>query len=160
MNTSLKRRMTAAGLLLALSFNAAAQHAPESVQWANTAVAVKSDKGERLYRLEFTGNIAPGYVIYGSNFEANLGPNPTRLRLEAKEGVTANSKLESVGTKTGTDKAFKTPYTYFQGQAKLSQVVAVAPGVTHVAGTLRGQTCYETDGTCALFNVRFDIPLQ
>lgn len=160
MNTLWNRSLVAAGLLLAISLNAAAQHPPESVQWTHTASAVKSDKGERLYRLEFTGNIAPGYVIYGPDFEANLGPNPTRLRLEAQEGVTANSKLESVGTRAGTDKAFKTPYTYFQGQAKLSQVVAVAPGVTHVAGTLRGQTCYETDGTCALFNVRFDVPLQ
>ncbi len=108
----------AVGLLLALSFAAVSQQQPpsvEAVQWSNTAVAVKSDQGERLYRLQFNGSIKPGYIIYGSDFEANLGPNPTRLRLEAKEGVTLGSKLESTGTKAGKDPAFKTPYTYFQG---------------------------------------------
>lgn len=158
MNTHFTRVATT-GLLFAISLGAVAQQPVEAVQWSNTAVAVQSAKGERLYRLQFNGSIKPGYIIYGSDFEANLGPNPTRLRLEAKEGVTAGSKLESTGTKAGKDPAFKTPYTYFNGEAKLSQVVAVAPGVTHVAGTLRGQACYETDGTCTLFTARFDIPL-
>lgn len=159
MNTSRMFRGAAAAWLIAVSWNATAQQPPAAVQWSNTARPVQSASGERLYRLEFTGRIAPGYIIYGSDFEANLGPNPTRLRLEAKQGVVANSKLQSTGTRAGTDKAFKTPYTYFEGEAKLSQVVTVAAGVTRVAGTLRGQTCYETDGTCALFSTRFDIPL-
>lgn len=150
----------AAALLLAFAGAALPQQPPaESVQWSSTAVPVQGANGERLYRLQFSGRIAPGYIVYGSDFEGNLGPNPTRLRLDAKEGVTANGKLLSAGTRAGKDKAFNSAYTYFEGEAQLSQVVAVAPGVKNVAGTLRGQTCYEADGTCQLFSAKFDVAL-
>lgn len=132
--------------------------APGAIHWVTAAVPVKTT-GERLFRLEFTGRIAPGYIVYGSDFEAELGPNPTRLRFTTKEGVTARDALKSAGTKKGKDPAFNTDYTYFQGEARLSQLVAVAPDVKQVAGTIRGQTCYEADGTCQLFTAPFEIAL-
>jgi thiol:disulfide interchange protein DsbD len=152
--------VAAAALLLAFTGAAISQQPPtDSVQWSNSAVPVPGANGERVFRLQFNGRIAPGYIVYGSDFEANLGPNPTRLRLDAKEGVAANGKLLSAGTKAGKDKAFNSAYTYFEGEAQLSQLVAVAPGVKNVAGTIRGQTCYEADGTCQLFSARFDVAL-
>ncbi len=150
----------ATALLLAFAAAAISQQPPAaSVQWTNSAVPVQGANGERLYRLQFNGRIAPGYIVYGSDFEGALGPNPTRLRLDAREGVAANGKLLSAGTKAGKDKAFNSAYTYFEGEAQLSQVVAVAAGVKNVAGTIRGQTCYEADGTCQLFSAKFDVAL-
>lgn len=120
---------------------------------------VKAADGTALYRLEFTGRIKPGYIVYGSDFESSLGPNPTRVRFESAESVTAREPLRSAGTRPGKDKAFNTAYTYFEGEAKLSQLVAVPAGARRVVGTLRGQTCHEVDGTCTLFRSGFDIPL-
>ncbi|MET0279719.1 MAG: hypothetical protein ABW278_01160 [Steroidobacteraceae bacterium] len=158
----MKRHLiTAAGLsLLALSATGVAQQpASEVATWSTTVVPVKSAGGERLYRVQIDGRIAAGYVVYASDFKAELGPNPTRLRFAADSGVTAQGELESTGTHKGKDKAFKVDYTYFEGEAKLAQVVAVAPGTARIVGTLRGQTCYEADGTCALFTSRIDLPL-
>lgn len=136
-----------------------AQQTGDAVVWSSTAVPAKAADGTPLYRLEFTGRIAPGYIIYGSDFEAELGPNPSRVRFEPADAVSTRESLQSTGTKKGTDKAFNTDYTYFEGEARLSQLVAVAPGTRRVAGTIRGQTCREADGTCALFRASFDIPL-
>lgn len=155
-----RRHLAAAGLLLALGVAAHAQTSPNpALAWTTTAEPVKSATGERLYRLQFSGRITPGYIVYGSDFKANLGPNPTRLRFKADSGITPQGALQSTATHKGTDKAFKTDYTYFEGEARLSQVVNVAQGTGRITGTLVGQTCHEADGTCQLFQERFDIPL-
>lgn len=138
---------------------AAAQQPGAAVTWSSAAVRTKAADGTILYRLEFTGRIKPGYIVYGSDFEARLGPNPTRVRFDAADAVVPRDPLLSSGTKPGRDKALDSAYTYFEGEAKLSQLVAVKPGVTRITGTLRGQTCHEADGTCELFRASFDLPL-
>jgi hypothetical protein len=150
-----------AGLLLAMaSLVSQAQDADSKpLAWTTSVAPAGSAGSERLYRLQFAGRITPGYIVYGSDFKANLGPNPTRLRFKADSGVRPQGALESVATHKGTDKAFRTDYTYFEGEAKLTQVVAVASGADRISGTLVGQTCHEASGTCALFQERFDIPL-
>lgn len=145
--------------LLALGLGAHAQTANPALSWITSAQPVKSAGGERLYRLQFAGRITPGYIVYGSDFKVELGPNPTRVRFKADSGITPQGALESVGTRKRTDKTLDIEYTYFDGEAKLSQVVAVANGTARLTGTLVGQTCHEADGTCALFQERFDIPL-
>jgi hypothetical protein len=146
-------------LLASLALPVAAQQSNDAVTWTSTAVRTQAGDGSAVYRLEFTGRIAAGYIVYGSDFEANLGPNPTRVRFEPAEAVTPRDSLRSTGTKKGKDKAFNTDYTYFEGEARLSQLVAVPAGARRITGTLRGQTCHEADGTCTLFRSSFDIPL-
>lgn len=155
----MKTRRSALVSFIALAALPALAQSPDAVTWTSTAVPTKAADGSAAWRLEFTGRIKPGYIVYGSDFEANLGPNPTRVRFEPAAAVTPGDSLKSVGTKKGKDKAFNTDYTYFEGEAKLSQVITVAPGTRRVTGTLRGQTCHEADGTCTLFRSAFDIPL-
>jgi hypothetical protein len=162
MDIHIDTRATLATVLLALGLGPAQAQAPESSQgvtWTSRAVAVQAPGGERLYRLHFEGRIQPGYIVYGSDFKAGLGPNPTRLRLDKDQQVTLRAPLESEGTKAGKDEAFDVPYTYFENEARLTQLIAVPLGVTQVTGTLRGQTCHLNDGTCQLFSARFEIPL-
>lgn len=151
------RYLLGMSVLLALSLPAFSQNADAPVTWSTQVTPMPGTSGERLYRLRFDGRIAPGYVVYGSDFSAQLGPNPTRVRFVADSGVTPQGQLESTGTRKGTDKAFDTEYTYFQDEAELFQVVTIAEATRKIAGTLRGQTCYEADGTCQLFNVSFEI---
>ncbi len=145
--------------LLALSFAVSAQVGPsDAVNWSTRVEPVKGAQGERLFRLQFEGRISEGYIIYGPDFDAELGPRPTRLRLDG-DAVKARDALLPAGTQRGKDKVFKTDYTYFQGQARLSQVIAAPAGVDKVSGRIVGQTCYEADGTCALFTSRFEVAL-
>lgn len=148
-------------LLLAALSTAALSQAPvaEPVTWTISAEPVKAAGGERLYRLRIDGRIAPGYIVYGSDFKAELGPNPTRLRFAADSGVTVRGELESSGTHKGKDPSFKVDYTYFEGRAQLAQLVTVAAGTPVIVGTIVGQTCHEADGTCALFRTRLETRL-
>lgn len=148
-------------LLLAVLSTAALSQEPlaEPVTWTASAEPVKTSGGERLYRLRIDGRIAPGYIVYGSDFKVELGPNPTRLRFAADSGITARGALESTGTHQGKDPSFKVDYTYFEGRARLAQLVAVAAGTPVIVGTIVGQTCREADGTCTLFRARLETRL-
>ena len=136
-------------------------HAQERdlLDWSWTAEPVNSAGPQRTYRLEFEARIAEGFIIYGSDFAAELGPRPTRLRFDQPD-VKAEGPLVSLNTQRRTDKVFKTEYTYFDGKAHLAQTVVVPSGASRLTGTIQGQTCDETDGTCALFSRKFDIDLR
>ena len=152
------RNLLAAALLAALPALTPAQEADNIISWQWTALPTPA-AGERVYELRFTGGIAGGYIVYGSDFQVDIGPRPTRLKLDAPEAVTPRGSLLSAGTHRRLDPVFKGEYSYFESKAQLTQQVAVKSGVTRVSGTIRGQTCREADGTCALFNQRFEIDL-
>lgn len=156
-----RRQIAATGLLmLVLPLCASPQESsPEVVSWSASAAPVDSATGERLYRLQFTGRIASGYIVYGSNFSAEMGPRPTRLRFDASAAATPREPLQSSDARKGHDKVFKSDYTYFEGQARLSQLVAVGPGIRKITGKIVGQTCHEADGTCVLFSAPFEVSL-
>jgi len=152
------RNLLAAALLAALPALTPAQEADNIISWQWTALPA-AFAADRVYELHFTGSIAGGYIVYGSDFQVDIGPRPTRLKLDAPEAVTPRGSLQSAGTHRRVDPVFKGEYSYFDGKARLTQQVAVKSGVTRVSGTIRGQTCREADGTCALFNQRFEIDL-
>lgn len=156
----MKRRHLFAALLLAIPASALPQE-EQVIDWTWSAAAAPSSgqsTGERLYDLRFTGHIASGYIVYGSDFEVDIGPRPVRLKFDAQE-VAPQGSLQSTGARRRLDPVFKGEYSYFEGTAQLSQQIAVRSGVTRVSGTIRGQTCREADGTCALFSSKFDLPL-
>lgn len=144
----------AALVALSASFVAIPQAADSPVEW--NALAVKGTQS-RTYELRFTGRIAGGYIVYASDFSIDVGPRPARLRLA--DDVTARGTLQSSGAHSRKDPAFNGEYRYFEGEAQLSQQVFVKDGVTHARGTLVGQACREADGTCSLFNQKFEIAL-
>jgi hypothetical protein len=152
------RNLIAAALLVVVPALAPSQEADEIVNWRWTAVPTPS-ASERVYELRFNASIAGGYIVYGSDFQVDIGPRPTRLKFDAPEAVTPRGSLQSAGTHRKLDPVFKGEYSYFDGKAQLTQQVAVKNGVSRVSGTIRGQTCREADGTCALFNQRFEIDL-
>ena len=153
--------MTAAALTaIALASVAAPQDAtgPNAVEWQWSAQPVKGAEA-RVYELRFTGRIPDGYIVYASDFSIEIGPRPTRLRLQDTANVTTRGPLLSTGAHSKKDPAFKGEYRYFEGLAQLAQQVVVKDGATHVSGALVGQTCREADGTCSLFNQKFEVAL-
>ncbi len=128
-----------------------------ALQW-NWRIEAGSPSDE--VTLVVTADIATGYIVYGSNFKSDLGPNPTRLRLAQGQELELTQALQSVNPKRRKDKSFGTEYTYFEGHAEFRQRLKVRAGATHVAGTVTGQSCHETDGTCTLFRQNFDLALK
>jgi thiol:disulfide interchange protein DsbD len=131
--------------------------ATDALQWKWRVEAPDKSRPD-VVTLVLTADIASGYIVYGSNFKNGLGPNPTRLRLAEGQGLEAQP-LESVNPKRRKDPAFGTEYTYFEGRAEFRQPIRIKAGATHIAGTVNGQACHETDGTCSLFRENFDLTL-
>ena len=141
---------------LGLSAAMAGEPGGSALQW-NWRVEAQSPSDE--VTLVATADIATGYIVYGSNFKSELGPNPTRLRLAAGQELELTQTLQSVNPKRRKDKTFGTEYTYFEGHAEFRQRLKVGAGATHIAGTFTGQSCHEADGTCTLFRQNFDLAI-
>jgi thiol:disulfide interchange protein DsbD len=133
--------------------------ATDALQW-NWRVEAPDKSRPDVVTLVLTADIAPGYIVYGSNFKGGLGPNPTRLRLKDGQGVEVNLPLESVNPRRRKDRDFGTEYTYFEGHAEFRQRLNVRTDTTQVAVTVSGQSCHEADGTCTLFSQPLDIKLR
>jgi thiol:disulfide interchange protein DsbD len=133
--------------------------ATDALQW-NWRVEAPDKSRPDVVTLVLTADIAPGYIVYGSDFKSGLGPNPTRLRLKDGQGVEQNQPLESVNAKRRKDQTFGSEYTYFEGRAEFRQRLNIRPETTQVAATVSGQSCHEADGTCTLFNQPLQIELR
>jgi Disulphide bond corrector protein DsbC len=133
--------------------------ATDALQW-NWRVETPDSTRPAEITLVLAADIAAGYVVYGSNFKSDLGPRPTRLRVAEGQGLEPLQPLESVNPKRRKDPDLGSPYTYFEGHALFRQRLRVAPGTTQVAGSISGQACHEADGTCSLFNQRFEVALR
>lgn len=148
-----------ASIALTLGASAHAQDAgPGAVSWQWSAQPAADGTGS--YELSFTGRIAGGYIVYASDFSLDIGPRPTRLKLDDAARVAPRGPLQSTGAHAKKDKAFNGEYRYFEGTARLTQTIAVQPGATRISGILLGQTCREADGTCALFRQPFEVELR
>jgi hypothetical protein len=111
------------------------------------------------YTLVAVAKIATGYIVYGSDFKGDIGPRPSRLKFDPASGGQPDGALASVAPKRRTDKTLGTEYSYFADRAEFRQRLRRPAGAKRVTGRIEGQTCYETDGTCALFRQSFDLPL-
>ena len=150
----------ALGALALISFAAAAQQigdAGGALQWT-TRVEPGATRDD--FTLVLEARIADGYIVYGSDFRAELGPRPSRLRLDKEAPVRAEGALTSVDTKRRTDKNLGTEYSYFEQRAQFRQKLQRTAAGDTLTGRIEGQACFEKDGTCTLFRQVFNLPLS
>lgn len=153
-----RTRLLLAGIgLTALSATAQNGLGPsDALQWTTR---LERGAGTDELTLVLEASIAEGYIVYGSDFTAELGPRPSRLRLDAGAPVQADGGLASVASKRRKDKNLGTEYSYFEGRAEYRQRLRRTATSGTVSGRIEGQTCFETDGTCTLFRQTFSLPL-
>lgn len=135
-----------AGLLGAISTFAA--EAP--VRWSISLSKAEPKVGDEI-ELVVTAQIAPAWIVYGSDFTAELGPQPTQIVLVPGESFRPLGPVVAVNAKQGRDKTWETNYTYFSARAEFRQKIKVLAVPIAVEANLKGQLCNERDGTCTLF---------
>lgn len=101
--------------------------------------------------LVLTAELPEHAIVYSSDFEADLGPQPTRLTWTAPRGWEPVGALRSVAAKRKRDRTWDVEFGYFQGRAELRQMVRVTAADFSLEGAVAGQLCDEKDGTCTLF---------
>lgn len=122
----------------------------QAVSWSWRLEPANAGPGTEA-ELVVTGKLAPEWVVYSSDFEAQFGPQPVRLVAprDATPG-TLIGPLRSIDGKRKHDKTFDIDVGYFSDEAELRQRVRVPADGAPIVATLRGQACHEADGTCHL----------
>ncbi len=130
----------------------------EALRWRLTVVPANAKEGDEV-ELVFAADIAPGWILYASDFDAEMGPRPARFTFEPNAGVELAGPVRAVNSLRRTDRTWNTEYSYFEKRAEFRQKARLRQGAESLAGRIDGQTCYETSGLCALFRKTFSLPL-
>jgi len=128
----------------------AQEEVSQAVQWNWQLVPADAKPGSEA-ELVLVAKLAPKWIVYSSDFKAEIGPLPVRLKRPQTSSTELVDSLVSVGAKRKQDPDLKIEYGYFSEHAELRQKVKVPQDGSPVQATLSGQACYEADGTCHLF---------
>jgi thiol:disulfide interchange protein DsbD len=155
-----------AGLPAAAPASAAASEAtragaaqPETLRWNVQVTPAHPQPGDTV-ELVFTADIASGWILYSSDFSADIGPRPARFSFEPTAGVELIDGVRAVKALRRKDKTWKAEYAYFERHAEFRQKVKLTAPVQTIAGRIDGQTCFEESGLCELFRKTFTLNLD
>ena len=105
--------------------------------------AQAEDLGDGTYRLNMTGKILPGWVLYSMTVDPDAGPIPTTLFVDAKDGVELVGEVsESSATlKTKFDKVWDAVIPKIAGGTVTYSQLVRAPKGSKISGFVEFQTC-------------------
>lgn len=147
--------LAAAVLALVSAIPVGAEEDPSrAVRWSWRLEPANPQPGAEA-ELVLVASIAPNWVVYSSDFKAELGPRPTRLKTRPQSAVRLTEPLRSVNAHRKRDEQLKVEYGYFAERGELRQRLTLPADGSPVEATLLGQACHEADGTCHL--IRQDV---
>lgn len=131
----------------------------DAVQWSVQVLPAHPRPGDTA-ELVFTAEIAAGWILYSSDFSAEIGPRPARFKLDPTPGLELIDDVRAIDSLRRKDKTLKTEYAYFERHAEFRQKVKLTAPVTTITGRIDGQTCFEQSGLCQLFRKAFTAALD
>ena len=146
------RALSAVALLalIAIAPARAQEEVSQAVSWNWQLVPADAAPGSEA-ELVLVAKVAPQWIVYSSDFQAEFGPLPVRLKRPANSQIEFIESLRSVGAKRKKDESLNAEYGYFSERAELRQKLRLPRDGSPLQVTLNGQACYEVDGTCHLF---------
>lgn len=143
-------------LLLTVTSVVLAQTKKAAATWTFALSKPSPVAGDEV-EIVLSAKLAPGWSLYASDFQAEIGPQPTRVVLTPNDAFSPVGSLRSVGAKRKRDRTWDLDLGYFEERAGLRQTIRVLrPGLV-IAGEIRGQLCSGSDGTCELMTERFSV---
>jgi thiol:disulfide interchange protein DsbD len=131
----------------------------DTVRWTVHVVPEHPKPGDAL-EIVFTADIPSGWILYSSDFSADIGPRPARFSFDATPGVDLVEGVRAIKSLRRKDKTWNTAYRYFEGRAEFRQRAKLTAPVQAIAGRIDGQTCFEESGLCKLFHETFAANLD
>jgi thiol:disulfide interchange protein DsbD len=107
--------------------------------------------------LIFTASLARNWQMYSSDFQADIGPQPTQFAFVPDESFEAVGELRAISPKKKQDATWGTEISYFVKQAEFRQKITVHKKQLAIRGTIKGQFCHEKNGLCKLFEQPFQL---
>jgi hypothetical protein len=145
------------GILLWLSVLGSSLYAQNDADWV---VSVEADREPEWAVLVFSATLPREWDVYGSNFEAPIGPLPTTVALQHNESYEAEGTLQCKEEHEAIDPAWSVAYTYCSGQAEFRQRIKLKRHGVHIRGVLKGQYLNKRNKHLLDFEKPFDIVLR
>lgn len=108
--------------------------------------------------LVFEAEIPAGWYIYANNFDPDLGPLLTTLKLEPSNDYQLIGDLEAIGAKTKYDEVWEGEVNYFMGHGEFEQRVRLNANSGTIKGVINYQMCSDINGKCINFEEDVEIP--
>ncbi len=148
-------RMTAAfgAAFLLLSHLALAQ-IQRHATWTHSFSKKEVKVGETV-DLVFKATIDPGWYMYSSDFDADLGPMLTEITLTPNASFEKVGKLKPIKPKKKFEEVWQGDVTYFEGKGEFHQTVRILQENPTIKAAATYQTCSNVTGLCVLGNNDF-----
>jgi thiol:disulfide interchange protein DsbD len=109
--------------------------------------------------LVFTTDIPAGWILYASDFVAELGPRPAKFTFDSNEAIDLLGRVRDISSLRRKDRNFDTEYAYFSQYAEFRQRARIKGKNATISGRIEGQLCYEKEGLCTLYRQPFQLTL-
>lgn len=135
-------------LVFLLSYPTLAQ-VQRHATWTQSFSKNEVKAGETL-DLIFKATITPGWYLYSSDFDPDLGPTLTEITLTPDASFEKVGKLKPINPKKKFEEVWQGNVTYFTGKAEFRQTVRILKENPVIKATASYQTCSEISGLCVL----------
>ena len=109
--------------------------------------------------LIFKAAIPTNWYIYSNEFDPNLGPLLTEVKLEESKGIDLVGGLEAIGSKQKYDEIWEGYITYFEKEGLFHQKLIITEENAVIKGTLEYQMCSDITNQCINYQEDINITL-
>ncbi|GAB3001407.1 thioredoxin family protein [Cyclobacterium sediminis] len=109
--------------------------------------------------LIFKAAIPTNWYIYSNEFDPNLGPLLTEVKLEESKGIDLVGGLEAIGSKQKYDEIWEGDITYFEKEGLFHQKLIITEENAVIKGTLEYQMCSDITNQCINYQEDINITL-
>ncbi|PQA54456.1 protein-disulfide reductase DsbD domain-containing protein [Siphonobacter curvatus] len=107
--------------------------------------------------LILTAKVEKGWLLYSSDFVADVGPQPTAFEFVSNGTFSPVGPVVPVDPLTKKDKTWDLDVSYFTKRAEFRQKVRIDKLDYFFTGYITGQVCHEKKGLCVPFRQAFNF---
>jgi thiol:disulfide interchange protein len=117
-------------------------------RWSWTLVPTNPKAGQSA-EIIFKVKIDKGWYLYSSDFDKELGPVVTTIKIKENLGVFVDGPLRAINPHSKFDKEiWNGTYTYFTEEAEFRQTIKITSDSWKIDGSYDAQTCSNESGLC------------
>lgn len=143
-------------LICIFSFGTIKAQIQNHASWESKFSKTEVKAGETV-DIIFSATIDPGWYLYSSDIDPDLGPMVTTISFEASPAYELVGKLRPVKPKKKFDEIWQGDITYFTGKGEFVQTVRILKENPVIRASAEYQTCTEKDGLCVLGTADFEL---
>ncbi|WP_035807078.1 protein-disulfide reductase DsbD family protein [Lunatimonas lonarensis] len=118
------------------------------------------EEGQEEAELVLKLSIPAGWYVYTNDFDPDLGPLLTVLKLDQDENLKPKGDLLAVNHKTKYDEIWEGDVNYFEKEGEFRQALQVSGPVARIRGTVEYQMCSDVTNQCISYDEDFEIILS